>query len=111
VVKKNYSSNHHLLELFCSIDEFLSGGLEPPTSYWLSHKCCPKQFVMLHSSQVRSLGEGGSPELAPGFTWCWRYTWDGVHGKMTARKLFLVADYVDLHLEKGKAIRVTKTAG
>ena len=66
--------------------------------------------LMCDPSQVRSLGESGAPALANGFSWAWRFTFDSVHGKLTARKPYLVVD-ADLKLEKGKAIRVTKTQG
>lgn len=59
-------------------------------------------------SQVRSLGEADAPSLSAGFSWCWRFTWDGVHGKLTGRKPFLCCD-TDIKLSAKKPIRVTKT--
>ena len=53
--------------------------------------------------------EGDQPQLSPGFEWCWRFTWDAVHGKLTSRKPYLITD-TDLKMEKNKPIAVTKGA-
>lgn len=47
--------------------------------------------------------------LHPAFTWMWRFGFDKVHGKLTAKKVFLTCAS-DVALSSGKPIKVTRQA-
>lgn len=59
-------------------------------------------------AQARPLAAENGKALLPGFCWAWRFTWDSVHVKATARKPFLVVDTDKLKLPAKKHVKITK---
>ena len=45
--------------------------------------------------------------LHPAFCWVWRFGFDKVHGKLTARKVFLATN-MDINLRANKPIKITR---
>ena len=59
-----------------------------------------------NATKAKPLSEATAKDVIPQVTWIWRFSWDHVQQKMTARKPFLSLG-TNVKMTKGQCIKLT----
>ena len=68
--------------------------------------CTVWQSTKKNATKAKPLSEATAKDVIPQVTWIWRFSWDHVQQKMTARKPFLSLG-TDVKMTKGQCIKLT----